>query len=110
MYQLIFKISVIILMCRGLLLSAPLIVIEDYSKSVNFSGKSVVLINKGDNTLYRDLGYDDREWKILSLPSSWDSLYHEWTGVCWYRLHVRFPEKLPDTSLGISSGLFRLCG
>ncbi len=83
--------------------AAPVIELDGYS-GYDFTGKNIVLIQKGDSPEYKDPGYNDSGWDMISLPSCWNKLYPEWSGVCWYRIHVRFPEKLPDFAPGISLG------
>ncbi len=105
MYYLFVKITLIILLTSGTLFSGPVINIENYNKAVDFSGKDVVLIKKGDDPLYSKIHYDDNGWDTVSLPSSWNKKYPGWKGICWYRIHVSFPEELPDSSPGISLGI-----
>ncbi len=79
--------------------------LKNYSQPLEFNNKKVVLIKKGDNSAYKKNNYDDKEWKLISLPSSWQNIYPGWKGICWYRIHIKFPESLPDKSLGISLGV-----
>jgi AraC-like DNA-binding protein len=77
----------------------------DYNNHVEFTQREVVLIKKGDNPEYKNLAFDDSDWKVISLPSNWSLLFPEWNGICWYRIHVRFNEEPPDNSLGIRLGI-----
>ncbi len=65
----------------------------------------IVRIQKGDNPEYARLFYNDSTWQVISLPSSWTQVFPGWEGVCWYRIPVRFPSKLPAHSLGIQLGV-----
>ena len=85
-------------------LAVPMLEIN-YDNYVEFTHKNVVLIKRGDNPEYKNLGFDDSDWKVISLPSNWSLLFPEWEGVCWYRIHIRFNEELPDNSLGIRLGI-----
>jgi AraC-like DNA-binding protein len=104
MNSLFLNIPLILLISSGALFSRPVLTIDNYRKATEFSGKDLVLIKKGDDPSYSKTEYDDRGWEKVSLPASWDKKYPGWTGICWYRLHVRFPEELPDSSMGISLG------
>lgn len=79
--------------------------IDDFGKIYDFSNISIVRIQKGDNPEYARLSFDDSNWKLISLPSDWTRIFQNWEGVCWYRIHVRFPSNLPAHSLGIQLGV-----
>ncbi|MBP7583782.1 MAG: helix-turn-helix domain-containing protein [Spirochaetes bacterium] len=85
--------------------AAPPLAIEDYSRTVDFTGKKLVLIMKGDDPSYADPAHNDSGWTLISLPSDWSDYYPDWTGVCWYRLRLRFPERQPVHSVGIQLGV-----
>lgn len=84
---------------------APALSIEEFDKIIGFSNIRIVRIQKGDNPEYARPSYDDSSWKVISLPSDWTWFFPGWEGVCWYRIHVRFPSKLPAHSLGIQLGV-----
>ncbi len=105
MKSLFIKIPLIIFIASVPLLSKPVLTIHKYSENTDFSGRGIVLIKKGDDIQYSKVDYDDRSWEITSLPSSWDKKYPGWEGICWYRIHVKFPGELPDSSMGISLGI-----
>ncbi len=81
------------------------IIIHDYEKRTDFSGVYSVLIQKGDNPGYKETDYDDSGWNIVSLPSSWNVYpFHHYSGICWYRIRIKFPDSLPGRALGINLG------
>ncbi len=83
----------------------PVLDVTDYEASFNFTDKKTVLIKKGDSQDYKSAEFDDSGWHVISLPSAWEDLFPGWTGICWYRLHVRFPAEAPKNSAGISLGV-----
>lgn len=85
--------------------AVPVLEIKDYLTPAIFNRMNVVLIQKGDNREYKEIDFDDSLWKVISLPSDWDDLYKDYNGVCWYRIHIHFPEFLPGKSIGISLGI-----
>ncbi len=85
--------------------AAPVIAIDDYTATLDFTGRQAVLINRGDDPAFARPEYDDRDWKAIALPSSWNSVYPDAPSVCWYRVRVRFPAGLPDYSLGVELGI-----
>jgi AraC-like DNA-binding protein len=85
--------------------ATPVLRIDDYTRLVDFTGRKIVLVEKGDNPAYRDPSYDDSRWKLISLPSDWSEYYPGWNGICWYRMRVNFPKRLPVNSLGIQLGV-----
>ncbi len=87
------------------LYGAPSVIVKDYRKDLIFNNEKVVLIQKGDNPEYRELSFDDSSWEKTSLPSDWSSFYGDWKGICWYRIHVRFPSGLPEKGLGVRLGI-----
>lgn len=99
------KILLLFILLSGPLFSRPVLNIENYGEVTDFSGKDIVLIKKGDDHLYGKINYDDSSWDRISLPSSWDTIYPGWDGICWYRIYVRFPKELPRSSMGISLGI-----
>ena len=54
--------------------------------------------------MYSEPSFDDSNWKTVSFPSNWNDHFPEWKDICWYRLHIKLPAKLPDKSLGIRLG------
>lgn len=83
----------------------PILIIEDYSKIIDFSNVNIVRIKDDDKVEYAHLEYDDSKWKVVSLPSDWTTFFPSWVNVCWYRIHVKFPTMLPPHSLGIQLGV-----
>ncbi len=80
------------------------LVIKDYGETISFSNRQVVRLHKGDNPRYSDPEFDDSEWIMVSLPSNWNHHYDEYSGICWYRLRLTLPDRLPEKSLGIRLG------
>ncbi|MCP4138617.1 MAG: helix-turn-helix transcriptional regulator [bacterium] len=101
----LFSIIAITAVFTGTLQAAPRLIIKDFDNKIDFTNQKVLLIQKGDNSRYKEPGYDDSGWEPVTVPSNWNKLYPEWTGICWYRLHIAFPEQLPHKSLGIRLGI-----
>lgn len=85
--------------------SSETFVVSDYSAALNLANKKIVLFKKGDDPDYKNIEYNDSSWMKVSLPSNWNEIYPGWTGVSWYRMHVEFPDHLPDRSLGLRLGV-----
>lgn len=83
----------------------PILKMDDYGFPVIFSGKAVVLMNKRDIRDYKNPDYNDSEWKRISFPSSWKGNATVLKNICWYRLHIRFPAKSPNNSIGVKFGV-----
>lgn len=81
------------------------IIIDNSNNAVDFSNRNVFRINKGDNPEYKNYDYNDKDWAIVSLPSSWDSVFPGWKGICWYRTNIYFPQNHPKNTTGISLGI-----
>ncbi len=82
----------------------PILHLDDYRETVSLNGREVFLIQKGDDLTYARPKYDDSGWRTIALPSHWNDLYPDHNGVCWYRLHIRFPDHLPEKGWGIRLG------
>ncbi|MBN2039338.1 MAG: helix-turn-helix domain-containing protein [Spirochaetes bacterium] len=104
-FSLIIAVISVLIYTSGALYSIPFITVNDYTSTTDFSGQEIVLIQKGDSEAYREPGFDDSSWQAVSLPSSWKNLYPGWTGICWYRLHIHFPEAIPQKTPGIRLGV-----
>jgi hypothetical protein len=79
--------------------------ISNYNRAVRFNDIKAVLIQKGDSSSYKDPGYNDQDWRLISIPSKWNEIsFPGWNGICWYRLHINFPAELPQDTLGINLG------
>ena len=79
--------------------------ISDYGKAVRFNDIKTVLIRKGDSSSYKDPEYNDKAWGLISVPSKWnETSFPGWNGICWYRIHIKFPAEMPPNSIGISLG------
>ncbi len=81
------------------------IIVENYNSIISLKNKNIVLIKKGDSEEYKKPEYNDSNWDITSFPSSWTALYPGWDGICWYRIHIKFPETLQHKSYGVSLGM-----
>jgi AraC-like DNA-binding protein len=108
----ISSLLILLFICICILLSAPCdansapeLIIDSYSSAIDFSRKLIVFIEKGDNPAYKENSFDDSAWKQISLPSSWKKYYPGWTGICWYRMHIKFPHELPERAVGIRLGI-----
>ncbi len=103
-YRTIIGLLILIILPAQSVLSIPILEVND-NNYIEFTHKNVVLIKRGDNPEYKNPVYDDSDWRVISLPSNWSLLFPEWNGICWYRIHIRFNERLPDNSLGIRLGI-----
>ncbi|MCP4135347.1 MAG: helix-turn-helix domain-containing protein [bacterium] len=88
----------------GALGAHPVLELASLEAGVDFSGREVVLLEKGDDPRYREPAWDDSAWKAVSLPSNWDREFPGYRGICWYRVHIRFPAGVPLKSPGILLG------
>lgn len=85
-------------------LVAEKIVISNYENFLNFSNSRVVYFSIGDNHLYAEPAFNDKEWELVSFPHNWSKKYPDWNGVSWYRLHFILPSELPRRSYAIELG------
>ncbi|MCP4136668.1 MAG: helix-turn-helix domain-containing protein [bacterium] len=100
----VFLLLLFLAISAGTAFSAPLIEIKDYNETVDFTQQKLVYVQPGDNPDYKDPGYDDSAWRLISLPSNWKKLYPKEKDFCWYRMRIKFPENLPEFAPGISLG------
>ena len=100
----LFLISCVLLIFIIPLYANPTLTINSYTKNIDFSDNPIVNIIKGDNQNYKNSDFNDSNWEIISLPSDWSSLYPDYNGISWYRIHIQFPNYLPQSALGISLG------
>lgn len=84
--------------------TTPSIQIKNWSTATGFSGNNSVLIHKGDSECFSEINFDDSDWQQTRLPSGWSTLYGDYDGICWYRIHFRIPDTLPEESIGIRLG------
>ena len=63
-----------------------------------------VFIIRGDESSHSRREIDEGAWAEEGLPSNWTRRFPGWTGICWYRIHVIFPEVIPDRALGLGLG------
>jgi HD-GYP domain-containing protein (c-di-GMP phosphodiesterase class II) len=83
----------------------PHVEITDPESIVRLNDEPVFLILNEDNPGFSDPAYDDSDWQVVALPSSWThDIYPGFTGVAWYRLHFRVPEYIGSMHLGIDLG------
>ena len=73
--------------------------------SVSLAEQALFLIQQGDDTVWASPSFDDGRWRRTSLPSSWEKIFPGWSGICWYRLHLRFPSELPIHAYGLQLGV-----
>ena len=97
--------SILFVFSVSSLFAAPVFEVTDCTKENIFTNLPVVLIQKGDHPDYKNTEYDDREWTVISLPNDWVSIFPEKGIICWYRIHVKFPDELRHKALGISLGV-----
>lgn len=80
--------------------------IGDYSLPYNIEGKKSVLIQKGDDPSFASTNLDDTDWQIISLPNNWlKTVYTNYSGIVWYRIHFRFPSELPPKAIAVNLGI-----
>ncbi len=81
-------------------------VLSNYQNTVIMNNSNIVLIEKGDSPEYKKPAYNDSLWKRVYVPSKWqETAFPGWNGTCWYRIHVQFPNEIPERSLGINLGM-----
>jgi signal transduction histidine kinase len=70
----------------------------------DFGEKACLLFHPG-NADYSASELDDRAWVHVSAPHTWKrGHFTNNGGVCWYRLHLRFPGGIPEHNPGIELG------
>jgi len=102
-YNLFHAITITLLLLPKITYADSLI-INDYSKPVDFTGQYVCLLNKGDDPEYKEISYNDTSWQKVSFPSNWGDHFGNFNGICWYRIHIIFPHDSPEKSIGINLG------
>jgi serine phosphatase RsbU (regulator of sigma subunit) len=107
MYRCIVLIFLLCVSSAVLQASVPYADVRGYDSPVSLESPGLFLLNKGDDKEFSSLKYDDSSWTAVGLPSAWDSIYPGWTGICWYRLHLRFPSLPSPHSLVVSLGVIQ---
>lgn len=101
------RILLIVLLCLSAtgLSAAPSADVSADGSSVLLEGKALFLIQNGDDPAWASPSFDDGLWRRTPLPSSWENVFPGWQGICWYRLHLRFPSELPLHAYGLQLGI-----
>ena len=75
-----------------------------YSSGINLSGMPVRITNN-DDPLFAKTDFDDSSWTTTTLPSNWrKSVFPDYSGTVWYRIHATLPSQGPTKPIGISLG------
>lgn len=54
----------------------------------------------GDNMEWKEINYDDRDWKDVHVPAYWETQgFKDYDGYAWYRVTFRVPAEYEDRSL-----------
>lgn len=67
-------------------------------------GHAQALVYPEDNPSFKDVSFDDSRWKAVDFGTNLLNVFSTNTRIAWYRLHVRFPEKLPERELSVFLG------
>lgn len=100
-----FFLLVLFCLSTDYITASPILEIKNYCDNVDFTDKKIVLIKEGDSKEYKETSYNDSKWTLTSLPLNWKQIFPEWEGICWYRIHVKFPNGIPKNSIGIRLGV-----
>ncbi len=66
---------------------------KEKSGSIDLHGKWK--FKQGNDILFKDINYDDKDWKEINVPSYWEKQgYPSYDGIGWYRLSFVIPENL----------------
>jgi serine phosphatase RsbU (regulator of sigma subunit) len=85
--------------------AVPSIDITGYDSYVSLESPDLFLLMKGDSLSYAAATYDDSSWVKVTAPSTWEKTFPGWRHICWYRVHLRFPDTLPSRSLAVNLGV-----
>lgn len=59
----------------------------------------------GDDTLWADPQFDDRDWEEIRVPSTWeDEGFPGYDGYAWYRTHFKFKDIFPERRIFLYLG------
>ena len=58
----------------------------------------------GDSAAWASPAMDDREWRMLQVPATWESQVGDYDGFGWYRREVRLPDGLREVPVGLRFG------
>ncbi|WP_439181495.1 glycoside hydrolase [Carboxylicivirga taeanensis] len=59
----------------------------------------------GDESYYKAIEYNDRNWEQISVPRSWEEQgYDGYNGMAWYRKTITIPEHLQEEALVLLLG------
>lgn len=87
------------------IIAQSVVTVSSFDSNTNFNDSQVIFMQKGDDPLYKNSGFDDSSWRLSSLPFGKDD--YEFFGddindIFWYRIHVVFPQELPEETVGLS--------
>jgi hypothetical protein len=76
---------------------------QKWERVVNLKGLWKFAI--GDDKDRASVKYDDTDWEVISVPSSWeDEGFHGYDGYAWYRKRFNFPTDIKDQSVVLRLG------
>ena len=76
---------------------------SDLTREVNLSGEWLIEI--GDHPAYAAANYDDKNWEVIYVPSSWENQgFPGYDGYAWYRRHFVVPAELESKELYLKLG------
>ena len=58
----------------------------------------------GDSAAWASPAMDDRAWRTLQVPATWESEVGDYDGFGWYRREVRLPDGLREVPVGLRFG------
>lgn len=63
------------------------------------------LFRTGDNKLWNEVAYKDKQWKKIVVPGNWENQgYSNYNGFAWYRKHFRISEEYTNQKLVLVIG------
>jgi len=87
------------------LLAILFLLTQSFSNAQFISLPGNWLFKTGDDAAYKEVKYDDKDWKYLLVPGNWENQgYADYNGYAWYRVHFQIAKKYLNKKLFLRLG------
>jgi len=90
---------------EGGIISGDVGIVAYSSNKPDISMVGLWYFNTGDNSSWKDSGYEDKHWKKIMVPGNWTNQgYKNYSGIAWYRKHIMIPKEYENQKMLLMLG------